>query len=154
MEGWRSGDECSFFFQRQLGRHRRILSDPRSFVSVDRILPSHTSIQMETEAPQKAQSLSAALNLLDPERPLRTSEELRQFFVQRPHSPIDEIEILLDRSQRELLRAVHMDKDINNDEVHRELLHNLSVLEYKNDTVWYDVHPIILPLIQTDAESD
>lgn len=66
----------------------------------------------------------------------------------------NEYEVLLDRSQRELLKEVRENKDINNDDAHRELLHNLSVLKYENDDVWYDVHPIVLPLIETDEESD
>lgn len=65
-----------------------------------------------------------------------------------------EYEVLLDRSQRTLLGEVHDSKDINNDDAHRELLHNLSVLQYRNDDVWYDVHPIVLPLIESDDESD
>ena len=65
----------------------------------------------------------------------------------------NEYEVLLDRSQRELLREVRERKDINNDEAHRALLHNLSVLQYQNDDVWYDVHPIVLPLIETNDAS-
>jgi nucleoside-triphosphatase THEP1 len=64
-----------------------------------------------------------------------------------------EYEVLLDRSQRELLKEVHTNKAINNDEPHRALLHNLSVLQYRNDDVWYDVHPIVLPLIEVDEDS-
>lgn len=60
----------------------------------------------------------------------------------------NEYEVLLDREQRELLKEVHENKNIDNDEEHRELLHNLSVLKYENDEVWYDVHPIVLPLIE------
>jgi hypothetical protein len=75
----------------------------------------------------------------------------------------NEYEVLLDRSQRELLKEVHENKDINNDEDHRELLHNLSVLEYGDEEntaglqgrkIWYDVHPIVLPLIETDEASE
>jgi len=31
------------------------------------------------------------------------------------------------------------------------LLHNLSVLEYRNRAVWYDVHPVIKPLLSEGA---
>jgi len=65
-----------------------------------------------------------------------------------------EYEVLLDRSQRDLLREVHATKNINNDEAHRALLHNLSVLQYRNDEVWHDVHPIVLPLIDTDEQAE
>ena len=57
-------------------------------------------------------------------------------------------EVLLTAEQRRLLAAVHETKRIENDEAHRALLHNLSALEYRNDVgVWYDVHPLIKPLI-------
>jgi nucleoside-triphosphatase THEP1 len=69
------------------------------------------------------------------------------------HQQRREYEVLLDRDQRELLKEVHTNKAINNDESHRALLHNLSVLQYRNDDVWYDVHPIVLPLIEADEES-
>lgn len=44
----------------------------------------------------KATDLRGALNILDPERPLRTDEELKDWFVARPDSPIDELRILLE----------------------------------------------------------
>jgi hypothetical protein len=56
-------------------------------------------------------------------------------------------EVLLTRKQLELLAQVNRTKSIENDEDHRSLLHNLSVLEHRNNDVWYDVHPIILPLL-------
>jgi hypothetical protein len=98
---------------------------------------------MNVEPPTKAQNLRQALNRFDPEQPLRSREELEHFSVER--------------SQRTLLKEVHANKAINNDEAHRALLHNLSMLQYRNDDVWYDVHPIVVPLIDTDeatAETD
>lgn len=59
-----------------------------------------------------------------------------------------------DRDQRALLRTVHADKSINNDEAHRDLLHNLSVLEYRNGSVWYDVNPLVLPLLEDSPPAD
>ena len=44
----------------------------------------------------KAKDLRQALNILDPERPLHTEEELRDWFVARPASPIDDLKILLE----------------------------------------------------------
>ncbi|MEM9003555.1 MAG: hypothetical protein AAGE59_08525 [Cyanobacteria bacterium P01_F01_bin.86] len=29
-----------------------------------------------------------------------------------------------------------------------KLLHGLMVLEYENDSIWYDVHPIVVKLLQ------
>ena len=60
-----------------------------------------------------------------------------------------EYEILLSQYQLGTLRRVRRTKAIDNDEEYRELLHNLSCLEYWNDDVWYDVHPVIEPLLVT-----
>ncbi|MDQ2711770.1 MAG: hypothetical protein M3Y24_05950 [Acidobacteriota bacterium] len=57
-------------------------------------------------------------------------------------------EVLLSRDQIGLLRKIHRTREIDNDEAHRELLHNLSCLEYWNDNVWYDVHPVVEPLLK------
>jgi hypothetical protein len=55
--------------------------------------------------------------------------------------------ILLEARQKDLLRQIHASKGVNNDPDHRALLHNLSVLEFRNDDVWYDVHPVVIPLL-------
>lgn len=55
---------------------------------------------MTAEAPRKAQDLRQALNLFDPEQPLRTRAELERFSVERSHSPIEEIQILLESTDR------------------------------------------------------
>jgi hypothetical protein len=57
-------------------------------------------------------------------------------------------QVLLSRHQIATLKKVHRTKQVDNDEVHRELLHNLSCLEYWNNDVWYDVHPIVQSLIE------
>lgn len=57
--------------------------------------------------------------------------------------------MLTDRHYRELWR-------IHNDPLHRyansetaqELVHNLSLLEYSNGESWWDVHPVVLPLLE------
>ena len=56
-------------------------------------------------------------------------------------------EVLLTSTQLNLLRKIHETKIIENDEAHRALLHNLSALEYRNSRVWYDVHPLVEPLL-------
>ena len=48
----------------------------------------------------KATDLRGALNVLDPERPLETDEDLRDLFVERPDSPIDELAMLLEGTDR------------------------------------------------------
>lgn len=46
-----------------------------------------------------------------------------------------------------LLAQVHLSKQIQNDNAHRLMLHNLSVLEYINGSPpWHDVHPAVLRL--------
>jgi hypothetical protein len=41
---------------------------------------------------------------------------------------------------------------LNNDDTDGDafvkLLHSLMVLEYQNDDLWYDVHPIVVDLLQ------
>lgn len=56
-------------------------------------------------------------------------------------------EVLLTSTQLGLLRTIHETKRMENDEAHRALLHNLSALEYRNSRVWYDVHPLVEPLL-------
>ncbi len=61
-------------------------------------------------------------------------------------------EVLLTSEQLHLLRGVRERKRVENDEAHRALLHNLSALEYRNgEGVWYDVHPIVRPLLEERA---
>lgn len=43
----------------------------------------------------KAQTLAQALNIFDPEHPLKTEEELRDYFVERAMSPLQELALLL-----------------------------------------------------------
>ncbi|MEW6388114.1 MAG: P-loop NTPase fold protein [Thermodesulfobacteriota bacterium] len=56
-------------------------------------------------------------------------------------------QVLLSQDQLKLLKKVRDSQKVDNDAAHRELLHNLSVLEYRDGDVWYDVHPIIEPLL-------
>lgn len=61
-------------------------------------------------------------------------------------------QVLLSKAQINLLEEVNETKKVDNDEAHRSLLHNLSVLEYRNDIgAWYDVHPIVKPLLAEEA---
>jgi GTPase SAR1 family protein len=54
---------------------------------------------------------------------------------------------LLSQAQRDHLRKIQKTKDVDNTEESRVLLHNLSVLEYSNDDIWYDVHPVVRQLL-------
>lgn len=61
-------------------------------------------------------------------------------------------QVLLTSDQLDLLKTVAETKRVENDDKHRALLHNLSVLEYRNDTgLWYDVHPIVRPLLPREG---
>ncbi len=64
---------------------------------------------------------------------------------------IEEFDVVLTREQRALLAQVHAAQALgDNDEAHRELLHNLAALEYGDEQPlrYYDVHPLAEPLIR------
>jgi DNA polymerase III delta prime subunit len=64
---------------------------------------------------------------------------------------IAEFDVMLTQEQRRLLAAVHASRRLGeNDEAHRGLLHNLSVLEYGEAAVrrYYDVNPLAEPLAE------
>lgn len=63
-------------------------------------------------------------------------------------------QILLSEEQLRLLMNVKASKNIRNDAEHRALLHNLSLLEYRNGDVWYDVNQVVVPLIPAEAKHD
>jgi hypothetical protein len=56
-------------------------------------------------------------------------------------------QLILTKEQINLLRDVARDHWVENDEINQPLLKSLSALEYRNDEVWYDVHPLIIPLL-------
>lgn len=57
---------------------------------------------------------------------------------------------LLRPEHYQTLKQVSEDKAkrIMNEEIIQELLHNLSLLEYRNDDTWGDVHPIVKSLLE------
>lgn len=57
---------------------------------------------------------------------------------------------LLRPEHYKILKQTKKDKEkrIVNEEIVQELLHNLSLLEYRNDETWTDVHPIVKPLLE------
>ena len=63
----------------------------------------------------------------------------------------NDYQVLLTSEQLELLGRIRRTKRVENDEAYRALLHNLSALEYRNDEVWYDVHPVVRPLLPAGA---
>ncbi|MEW5768041.1 MAG: hypothetical protein AB1797_10550 [bacterium] len=70
--------------------------------------------------------------------------------VQRMANEIcNDYRALLRKEHYEILKRIKEDKDkrIINEEIVQELLHNLSLLEYRNDETWGNLHPIIRPLV-------
>ncbi len=67
--------------------------------------------------------------------------------VQAGNRLCNDYQVLLTSSQVDILKKVHQTKQVENDKPHRALLHNLRLLEYRNQDVWYDVHPIVLALL-------
>jgi hypothetical protein len=92
----------------------------------------------------KANNLVEALNIFNPKRPLLTQEELDNYFVERPRGSLIEMETYL-------LKKIKR-KEFVNEDIVQELLHNLSLLEYRNDETWGDVHPIVKPLLSRGIE--
>jgi len=61
--------------------------------------------------------------------------------------------VMLREDQYQMLAKINVDKDkkVINHEIVQQLLHNLSLLEYRNDDSWADVHPIVKPLLKAWA---
>ena len=55
---------------------------------------------------------------------------------------------MLSEEQLSLLRAIKRDRDIDQTEAYQNLLHTLSLLEYENDELWYDVNPLVADLLR------
>ncbi len=56
-------------------------------------------------------------------------------------------QVVLTQDHLALLRRRAVDKAIVNDDLDRECLHNLSLIEYRNARPWRDVHPIVRDLL-------
>ena len=50
---------------------------------------------------------------------------------------------MLSEKQLSLLKTAEERRHIDQTEAYRELLHTLSLLEYENDELWYDVNPVV-----------
>ena len=60
----------------------------------------------------------------------------------------NEFDRMLTQAQREDLKKVVETQSIDQTEGYRDLLHNLSVLEYENGSLWYDVNPVVRDLLE------
>ena len=54
---------------------------------------------------------------------------------------------MLSNDQLAQLKDIKTSRDIDQTEANQELLHTLSVLEYENDEIWYDVNPLVDKLL-------
>ncbi|MEM9245846.1 MAG: AAA family ATPase, partial [Cyanobacteria bacterium P01_F01_bin.153] len=65
----------------------------------------------------------------------------------------NDMAITLSKDDREILRETYDDyhpDDAKKDEF-LSLLHNLYVIEYKNDDTWYDVHPLLIDQLNVEG---
>ncbi|CAN5816209.1 hypothetical protein BH24DEI2_BH24DEI2_25470 [soil metagenome] len=60
----------------------------------------------------------------------------------------NEFDRMLTQAQREALKKVVATKTIDQTDEYRELLHNLSILEYENGSLWHDVNPVVKDLLK------
>lgn len=65
----------------------------------------------------------------------------------------NDYQALLTQQHYATLRRRRQDKSLVNEEEVRDLLHNLSLLEYRNDQVWCDVNPIVAPLLEGESSA-
>ncbi|MCK4428424.1 MAG: hypothetical protein KAW16_08075 [candidate division Zixibacteria bacterium] len=76
-------------------------------------------------------------------------EELSAGHIEQAARKIrDEYRLFLTEDQYIRLKECHKTKELRNSDKFKDLLGNLSLLEYRNKENWCDVHPIVLPLIQ------
>jgi hypothetical protein len=59
---------------------------------------------------------------------------------------------VLTQEQMDVLQAIYDGKDRQDPEIMAPLLQMLAVLEYNGDGTWFDIHPVLLDLIQTTGE--
>lgn len=55
---------------------------------------------------------------------------------------------MLSKNQREALKKVAETKAIDQTDEYRDLLHNLSILEYENGNLWHEVNPVVRDLLE------
>lgn len=55
--------------------------------------------------------------------------------------------LLQDKERIALLKEIKQEKRIGRGKDYQDLLHNLSILEYRNHKVWYDVNPLVDELL-------
>ncbi len=60
----------------------------------------------------------------------------------------NEFRRMLESEDYVALRDIHKNRRLEDSQTCAKLLHNLSIVEYRNKENWCDVHPVIIPLIE------
>lgn len=78
----------------------------------------------------------------------RGEEKIEIVDVRKAESEIrNEFRRMLESRHYDALKEIYKKRELKGSEICAELLHNMSVLEYRNDENWCDVHPVIHPII-------
>jgi len=78
----------------------------------------------------------------------RGEEKIGKQDVEDAESEIrNEFRRMLETDDYEALAKIHKSRELRGSETCEKLLHNLSILEYRNEENWCDVHPAVVPLI-------
>ena len=78
----------------------------------------------------------------------RGLEKIGKQDVEHAESEIrNEFRRMLETKDYEALAKIHKSRELRGSETCEKLLHNLSILEYRNEENWCDVHPAVVPLI-------
>ena len=93
--------------------------------------------------------LAETLNIFDPRHPLTEgAAAITPQIVQQVAAEVrNDYQRQLLPEHYEALREARKTKLITPDETTRQLLENLSLLEYRNTVAWCDVHPIVHDLL-------
>jgi hypothetical protein len=88
---------------------------------------------------------AACVNAVVRQAPKVTPDDVRDAITRERQA----FQKMLTHAQLDLLREVRTEKDIDTDpeKGYIQLLHNLSIIEYVNGKVWYDVNPIVHDLL-------
>jgi len=81
----------------------------------------------------------------------RGGEKIEKEDVEEAESEIrNEFRRMLKSEDYDSLKEIHKIRELKGSETCAHLLHNLSIMEYRNKENWCDVHPAIIPLIEED----
>ena len=79
----------------------------------------------------------------------RGEERIEKQDVEEAESEIrNEFRRMLETEDYEALEEIYKTRKLRGAEICAKLLHNLSILEYRNKENWCDIHPVIIPLIE------